>query len=70
MKPLEFLADVLPPAGMGAYCVVGILNQRRTHFFTDDLSAALYSNYDRFASKNERFDSERFINGAMMSWEY
>lgn len=39
MKPLEFLADVLPPAGMGAYCVVGILNQRRTHFFTDDLSA-------------------------------
>jgi len=39
-------------------------------YFTDDLSAALYSNYDRFASKNERFDSERFINGAMMSWEY
>ena len=39
-------------------------------YFDRGLSAALYSNYDRFASRNERFDSERFINGAMMSWEY
>ncbi|QDT52809.1 Tetratricopeptide repeat protein [Caulifigura coniformis] len=39
-------------------------------YFDDGLSAALYSNYDRFASRNDHFDSERFINGAMMSWEY
>jgi hypothetical protein len=39
-------------------------------YFDDGLSAAIYSNYDRFASRNERFDSERFINGAMLSWEY
>jgi hypothetical protein len=39
-------------------------------YFDDGLSAALYSNYDRFASENARFDSERFINGAMLSWEY
>jgi len=39
-------------------------------YFDHGLSAALYSNYDRFASRNARFDSERFINGALMSWEY
>ncbi len=39
-------------------------------YFDNGLSAAIYSNYDKFASRNENYDSERFINGAMMSWEY
>jgi hypothetical protein len=45
-------------------------NAELRKYFDHGLSAALYSNFDRFASENERFDSERWISGAMMSWEY
>jgi hypothetical protein len=38
MKPLEFLAAVLPPPGHGLYCVAAFTKQSRKHVFVEDLS--------------------------------
>lgn len=53
---------------------------RNTHIFRNGaelrkycnhgLSVALYTNFDKFASRNEQFDARRFLSGAVMSWEY
>lgn len=38
MKPLEFLAAVLPSPGHGHYCVAAFTPQRKTHKFSEDLA--------------------------------
>ena len=38
MKPLEFLADVLPSPGHGLYCVCELSSRRKEHFFTEDVT--------------------------------
>lgn len=38
MKPLEFLAGVLPPPGQGLYCVAGLSASRNEHIFVEDLN--------------------------------
>lgn len=40
MKPLEFLAAVLPSPGHGHYCVAGYTAQRKTHKFIEDIADA------------------------------
>lgn len=40
MKPLEFLASVLPTAGHGHYCVAAFTPNRKTHKFITDLADA------------------------------
>lgn len=40
MKPLEFLAAVLPSPGHGHYCVAAFTPQRKTHKFVEDLADA------------------------------
>lgn len=40
MKPLEFLASVLPTPGHGHYCVAAFTPQRKTHKFIEDLGDA------------------------------
>lgn len=37
MKPLEFLADVLPSAGEGFFCVAGFTKTQKEHVFVRDL---------------------------------
>jgi len=37
MKPLEFLADVLPSAGDGFFCIAGFTKARKDHVFVSDL---------------------------------
>lgn len=37
MKPLEFLADVLPSPGHGLYCVVELSTRQKEHQFVDSL---------------------------------
>ncbi len=37
MKPLEFLAEVLPSPGHGHYCVAELNTQRKQHVFVEDL---------------------------------
>jgi hypothetical protein len=37
MKPLEFLADVLPSAGDGFFCIAGFTKARKEHVFVTDL---------------------------------
>jgi hypothetical protein len=39
MKPLEFLAAVLPSAGHGHYCVAKLGATRKEHRFSEDTSA-------------------------------
>lgn len=39
MNPLDFLAEVLPSPGHGAYCVAGFSKSRKEHFYTTTLSA-------------------------------
>lgn len=38
MRPMELMADVLPPAGNGLYCVAAITGPKKLHYFADDLS--------------------------------
>jgi len=38
MKPLEFLAAVLPPPGHGHYCVAGFTATRKQHVFAETLA--------------------------------
>ena len=38
MKPLEFLAGVLPPPGQGLYCVAGLSARRKEHVFVESLA--------------------------------
>ena len=38
MKPLEFLAEVLPPPGNGSYCVVELSSRKKEHAFVTSLS--------------------------------
>jgi hypothetical protein len=40
MKPLEFLAEVLPPPGHGHFCVAELSSRRKEHIFIDDLEEA------------------------------
>jgi hypothetical protein len=40
MKPLEFLAAVLPPPGHGHYCVAGFTATRKQHVFVEELAEA------------------------------
>jgi hypothetical protein len=40
MKPLEFLAEVLPPPGHGLYCVTELSSRKKEHAFLTDLSEA------------------------------
>lgn len=37
MKPLEFLAEVLPSPGLGKYCAVELTSRRKEHVFADAL---------------------------------
>jgi hypothetical protein len=37
MKPLEFLAEVLPSPGNGHYCIAAFTKTKKHHFFTSDL---------------------------------
>lgn len=37
MKPLEFLADVLPSPGDGFYCIAGFTKTRKDHVFVESL---------------------------------
>jgi tetratricopeptide (TPR) repeat protein len=39
-------------------------------YFDYGISAAIYTQYDRFASRNDQFDRSRFLSGAVMTWEY
>jgi len=39
-------------------------------YFDAGLSAAIYSQYDRFASRNDQFDRSRYLSGAVVTWEY
>lgn len=38
MKPLEFLAEVLPPPGHGLYCIADVAARSKDHEFVDDIS--------------------------------
>jgi hypothetical protein len=37
MKPLDFLADVLPLPGNGLYCVTELSSRKKEHFFVESL---------------------------------
>jgi hypothetical protein len=37
MKPLDFLADVLPSPGNGLYCVTELSSRKKEHFFVESL---------------------------------
>ena len=37
MKPLEFLADVLPASGHGVYCLAELSTKKREHQFVSSL---------------------------------
>jgi len=41
MKPLEFLADVLPSPGHGLYCVCELSSRKKEHVFIDSIDEAL-----------------------------
>ena len=41
MKPLEFLADVLPSPGHGLYCVCELSSRKKEHVFVDAIDEAL-----------------------------
>lgn len=40
MKPLEFLAAVLPPLGHGLYCIAELSSRKKEHAFIHDLAEA------------------------------
>lgn len=43
---------------------------RLRKWFSESLWAALVFNYDRFDSRNRLFDAERFLTGAVLTYEY
>ena len=51
MKPLEFLAEVLPSPGHGLYCAAELSTTRREHIFVENLNE-IKSSVKRWLSKN------------------
>jgi hypothetical protein len=39
-------------------------------YFGAGFSAAAVAQYDRFVSRNDRFDTDRFLVGGTATWEY
>lgn len=53
MKPLEFLAEVLPSPGSGHYCVAELSSSRKKHVFLEDLQEAKPHIRQWLAQKND-----------------
>ena len=51
MKPLEFLAEVLPSAGNGYYCLAELTTNKKEHVFAESLEELAPAFEDRKSTR-------------------